>query len=143
VGQDFMLANQTQAPCPVLVVEDDRLTAEVMRLFLSAAGYDTRIARTGWEAVKTARRIHPKVLICDLELPGMTGWDVARALRNLAFAENTYMIALSGLCQEKDQLRSFEAGFDRHLAKPVDPEVLCRILADQLKPNYEVGRALS
>ena len=126
---------KSAAPRVVLLVEDDRLTANAMRQILERAGYDARVASTGSEGLEAARHMQPVAVICDIGLPEMTGWDLARALRRDSITDRACMIALSGYGLEDDQPRSMEAGFDLHLVKPVDPEELCRILAQATKPN--------
>jgi CheY-like chemotaxis protein len=95
-------------PRVVLLVEDDRLMADTMRQVLEGAGYDARLAFTGGEAVKVAGDLRPAAIICDIGLPGMTGWEVAGAVRGDLKEPHTYMIALSGYGFEEDRLRSLQ-----------------------------------
>jgi CheY-like chemotaxis protein len=134
---------KSRSPCAVLVVEDDRLTAELMRRTLEDAGYEARVAFTGSDGLWTARHLRPAGLICDLGLPGMSGWDIARALRRESSPDRIFMIAVSGYSHETDRLRSLESGFDRHLAKPVNLDELCRVLAEGMSPDWGTREALA
>jgi PAS domain S-box-containing protein len=113
----------------VLIVEDNRDTAESLRLLLELQGYEVDVAFTGGAALESARRLRPDLVLCDIGLPGgMDGYEVARALRADPPRVPLHLIALSGYGQEEDQRRARQAGFDRHLTKPVDPGVLTQLL---------------
>jgi CheY-like chemotaxis protein len=114
----------------ILVVEDSRDGAESLRMLLSLSGHEVRVAHTGPAAVEAAREFRPSVVLCDLGLPGgMSGYDVARALRQDPATAPARLIAVSGYGQPEDQARARAAGFDLHLTKPVDPGELQRQLA--------------
>jgi signal transduction histidine kinase len=117
-------------PLRVLVVEDSRDGAESLRLLLSLAGHEVRVAHTGRAGVEAARDFRPAVVLCDLGLPGgMSGYDVARALRQDTATALTRLIAVSGYGQSEDRAMARAAGFDLHLTKPADPMELLRRLA--------------
>jgi signal transduction histidine kinase len=107
------------APLRILVVEDNRDAAETLRDLLELAGYTVSVAYSGPEAVAVARQFLPKVVLCDLGIPGMDGYQVAEALRQDPATAAARLIAVSGYGEEEDRRRSREAGFDRHLTKPV------------------------
>jgi signal transduction histidine kinase/CheY-like chemotaxis protein len=113
----------------VLVVEDNPDAAESMRDLLELAGYRVEVARTGPEAVATARRTGPAVVLCDIGLPGMDGYEVAGALRREPRTAGACLIAISGYGQAKDLQRSHDAGFDDHLVKPIVPQQLLELLS--------------
>jgi DNA-binding response OmpR family regulator len=92
--------------------------------FLKLAGYQTRVAYEGRTAVEIAEILEPAVVLLDLGLPYLSGHEVARRLRALPWGRNACLIALTGWGQQDDVQRSRQAGFDEHLTKPVDPEVL-------------------
>jgi DNA-binding response OmpR family regulator len=97
--------------------------------FLKLAGYQTRVAYDGRSAVEIAELLEPAVVLLDLGLPHLNGFEVARRLRSLPWGGSACLIALTGWGQEEDVQRSREAGFDEHLTKPVDPErLLARII---------------
>ncbi len=120
----------TQRPLRVLVVEDNRDAADSMQMLLELSGHQVEVAYAGRQALETARRFRPDVALCDIGLPGgMDGHELARALRQLEETSGSCLIALSGYGEEEDLHRGREAGFDRHLVKPVDPSLLEKILS--------------
>lgn len=118
-------------PRRCLVIEDNLDAAESMGLLLELSGHQVEIAHDGYKGLEVARRFRPEVVLCDIGLPGgMTGYDVARRMREEPDLAGAKLIALTGYGQEEDQRRAREAGFDVHLTKPADPVVLERLLAD-------------
>ncbi len=108
----------------ILVVEDNLDAAEAMRMLLHELGHEVTVVFDGREAVDAARRFRPGVILLDIGLPGMDGYELASLLRGLDETRAARMIAVSGYGQQKDRDRSREAGFDLHLVKPVDPQRL-------------------
>ena len=108
----------------ILIVDDNVDAADSLAQFLKLAGYQTRVAYDGRMAVEMAEILEPAVVLLDLGLPHLNGHDVARRLRALPWGRSAVLIALTGWGQEGDVQRSRQAGFDEHLTKPVDPEVL-------------------
>jgi len=114
----------------VLVIEDNRDAAESARMLLSLAGHEVATAYTGQEGLEVAQKFRPQVVICDIGLPGgMSGYDVAQALREDPQLSGAYIIALTGYGRDEDQRQAQAAGFDLHLTKPVDFDVLRRAMA--------------
>jgi two-component system CheB/CheR fusion protein len=93
------------------------------------------VSFTGPDGVDAAQRFRPEVVLCDLGLPGMDGYEVAARLRQLPDAADARLFAVSGYGQEEDLRRSREAGFERHLIKPVDFAELQRLLQERSKPS--------
>jgi len=122
------------SPLRVLVVEDHADSAEMMAFLLQLAGHEVRTASEGPVALDLARTFQPQVVLCDIGLPGMSGYDVAARLRADPAHARTRLIALSGYGQEEDRRRSQQAGFDYHLTKPVSPDVLGALLGS-LRPE--------
>jgi signal transduction histidine kinase/ActR/RegA family two-component response regulator len=116
-------------PLRILIVEDNRDAAETMRVLLELSGHQVVVAHSGASGVESAREFRPEVVLCDLGLPGMDGLAVARALRQDPATATAHLIAMTGYGSEADQQQCRDAGFDRHLTKPVDPDELQRILA--------------
>lgn len=112
----------------VLVVEDHRDAAEMLRDLLELNGYEVQVALTGPEGVRVAREYRPDVILCDLGLPGMDGYEVATALRSLPGAARRRLVAVTGYGHDEDRRRAREAGFQYHLVKPIDPEELREVL---------------
>ncbi len=112
------------APAPrtrgrlVLVVDDSADTADTLAEVLELSGHRVRIARDGTTAIALARELRPDVLLCDIGLPDVSGYDVARSLRSDPALHATRLVALSGYAQPEDKQRAAEAGFDAHLSKP-------------------------
>jgi CheY-like chemotaxis protein len=112
----------------VLVVDDNRDAAESLADLVSMLGHVSEVAFDGPSAVEKARALRPEVVLCDIGLPGMDGYAVARALRSEHGAA-LRLVAVSGYAQPEDVRRAAEAGFDAHLAKPPDPADIERLLA--------------
>ncbi len=112
----------------VLVVEDNQDAAATMRDFLVLSGHEVALAYSGPQGVEAARRFHPEVVLCDLGLPEMDGFQVASTLRRDPATRGVRLIAVTGYGRDEDRRRSKEAGFDLHLTKPVDPGQLARLL---------------
>jgi CheY-like chemotaxis protein len=113
----------------VLIIEDNLDIAESLQELIMDFGHETRIAGRGAEGVGLARSFHPDIVLCDIGLPGgMDGYAVARTLREDPALQGITLIALTGYGQGEDRRRVQEAGFDRHLIKPVDIGLLQSIL---------------
>jgi CheY-like chemotaxis protein len=112
----------------VLVVEDHDDTREAMRCLLEVQGHRVEAVGDGAQAVEVALGSRPDVVVIDIGLPGLDGYEVARRLRATAEGKTMRLVALTGYDQPRDRERTHEAGFDAHLVKPVDPDALCRLL---------------
>jgi len=117
-------------PRRILVVDDNVDNAESIRLLFQLAGHQVRTAYNGHDALAAACAFRPEVVLLDIGLPGMDGYEVARRLREAAGGKKMLLIAQTGYGQEEDRRRSREAGFYAHLVKPVDPGALKALLAD-------------
>ena len=93
------------------------------------AGHEVRTAHDGQGGLDAAVEFRPDVVVLDIGMPGLTGYDVARRLRATPGFRHTVLVAVTGWGQAEDRRRTAEAGFDHHLVKPVDPAVLDRLLA--------------
>ncbi len=114
----------------VLLIDDNVDAAESLAQLLALSGHDARTAGDGAEGVRLAVEFHPEVVFCDLGLPGMSGYDVARQLRALPSGRELVLVALTGYGQPSDREKTAQAGFDAHLVKPVDPSVIESFLDD-------------
>ncbi|HEU0034976.1 MAG TPA: response regulator [Kofleriaceae bacterium] len=112
----------------VLVVDDYPDAADVSCVLLTLLGYDCRIASTGTEALAIADAFHPEIVILDIGLPDITGYDVARALRSRPDGAQMHIAAVTGWGTVEDRARAFEAGFDQHIVKPTDGTKLRSVL---------------
>jgi signal transduction histidine kinase/ActR/RegA family two-component response regulator len=113
----------------VLVVDDNRDAASTLAMLLKVMGNNVRTAHDGEEAVHATEEFRPDVVLCDIGLPKMNGYEVARAIREWPWGNHMALIAVTGWGQDEDKRKSEEAGFDRHLVKPVDPQALMKLLA--------------
>jgi PAS domain S-box-containing protein len=118
----------------VLVVDDNVDAAESIAMILRLTGYDVRCAYDGPSVLETARGYRPDVVVLDIGLPGMNGYEVAQQLRRQPGFERIPLVAVTGYGQEEDRRRCLEAGFDIHLTKPVDPQALQAFVASSGSP---------
>jgi CheY-like chemotaxis protein len=128
VASDATAAPRTHKARRVLVADDNRDAADSLALLLQIDGHDVRVAHGGSAALALAQAFRPEVALLDIGMPDLNGYEVARALRREPWGKDVYLIALTGWGQEEDRRRSREAGFDRHLTKPADPDELKAVL---------------
>ena len=114
----------------VLIVEDNKDAADSLQEALQLAGHDAVVAYDGHTGLLKAREYRPEIVICDIGLPEMDGYDFARAIRADAALGEVLLVALTGYAGPEDRRRAREAGFDRHIAKPPSIEELEQVLAD-------------
>ena len=122
---------KNSTPRRILVVDDYPRVAETLMRMLAVVGHDVRMARDGPSALAEFSTFQPEVVVLDIGLPGMDGYEVARRLRTDPAAAPVTLIAVTGYGQKEDQLRAHQAGFDHHLTKPVDCAALLNLLAAQ------------
>jgi PAS domain S-box-containing protein len=119
------------AGCRVLVVDDDPAVAESMAMLLEIEGHVVRTAANGEAALALARDFRPRLVLLDIGLGGMDGYQVAQSLRaQQGLDEKMCLVAVTGYGHEEARARARAAGFDRHLVKPVYPEAICELLAE-------------
>jgi CheY-like chemotaxis protein len=126
VNHDHVL---TTAP-RILVVDDNRDSADSLASLLKLTGSKTKTAYDGLEAVEAAANFRPNVVLLDIGLPKLNGYEAARKIREQPWGSKVVLIALTGWGQEADRRRSSEAGFNRHLVKPVEYAQLTQLLAE-------------
>jgi two-component system CheB/CheR fusion protein len=112
------------------VIEDDADAGDTLAEVLTLIGHHVRVARDATSGLAAAREMRPDVIVCDIGLPDMTGYDLARAVRRDESLRNTRLVALSGYALPEDELRAENAGFDAHLPKPPPLERLDRFLRE-------------
>ena len=122
-------AGDGEAGLKVLVVDDNVDAALTLSMILEASGHVTRVAHDGYGALEAAREFRPRVAFLDIGMPGMSGYDTARAIRAMEELDGVVLVALTGWGAESDRQRSSEAGFDHHLTKPVQLAVVEELLA--------------
>jgi PAS domain S-box-containing protein len=123
-------AGETNQHCRVLVVDDNQDSADSLAMLLRLMGHEVRTAHDGLEAVAAAAAFQPNVAILDIGLPKLNGYEVAKRVRALPRGRDVVLVALTGWGQDEHRRQSQEAGFDHHLTKPVEIEVLQRLLAE-------------
>ena len=125
-----LLPEPPQTPEPavggrkILVVDDNRDAAVSLSRMLQLMGHETRVAHDGQEALEIADGYRPDVVLLDIGMPKLNGYDTATRLRQRSWGPNVALIALTGWGQDEDRRRSLEAGFDAHLVKPIDRQTL-------------------
>jgi CheY-like chemotaxis protein len=108
----------------VLIADDNVDGSKSLGMFLELSGHHVTLAHDGLSTLSTAERLRPQIIVLDIGMPGMNGYEVARELRKQSWAQDVLLIALTGWGQESDRAKAMEAGFDLHFTKPVDPSVL-------------------
>lgn len=117
------------APRRVLVVDDNQDSAESLAILLKGTGHEVHIAHDGLEAVEVAATRQPDLILLDIGLPTLNGYEVARRIRAEQRHRGVTLVAMTGWGQEEDRRLAEEAGFDAHLIKPVDFAALAPLLS--------------
>lgn len=114
----------------ILVVDDNHDSALSLAMMLSLMGHDTRTAHDGESAVETAESFLPEVVLLDIGLPKLNGYEVAQRIRERPWGASMFLIAVTGWGQEEDRQRSSEVGLNVHMVKPVEPAALEKLLTE-------------
>ena len=117
-----------QTALRILIFEDDADTADSMAILLRLYTYDVEVAWDGATALRAVLEGQPDVVLLDIGLPKLNGWQLAKEIRRHSTGKRPLLIAISGFGMQADQMRSQEAGIDLHLVKPVEPEMLQQVL---------------
>ncbi len=120
-------------PARVLLIEDKVDAGEILAALLSQSGHKVEVALDGQAGLDLFDRFNPQVVLCDIGLPGLDGYEVAIRMRERRPTRRPAMIALTGYGSAKDHERSMAAGFDHHVVKPANPEVLLRIIDSAMR----------
>jgi CheY-like chemotaxis protein/two-component sensor histidine kinase len=115
--------------CRILIVDDNQDSADSLAMLLTIMGNEVGTAYDGEQAVEAAEAIRPDVVLLDIGMPKLNGYDACRRIREQPWGQGMFLIALTGWGQEEDRRRTEAAGFNRHMVKPVDPDVLLKLLA--------------
>jgi two-component system CheB/CheR fusion protein len=115
----------------ILIVDDNIDSAESLGLWLQLEGHDVKLVHEGLAAIEVARVFHPEVILLDIGLPDIDGYEVAQRLRQELCLDGVRLIALTGYGQDEDRQRCYDAGFDEHLIKPVEPSTLESLLSSR------------
>ena len=114
----------------VLVIDDEPALTRALAVNLRAAGWEVKVAHDGSSGLAAAADFHPDVVLLDLGLPLMDGYETCTRIRQQPWGKDILVVALTGWGQAEDRRRSTEAGFDRHIVKPADPVQLMKMLAE-------------
>jgi CheY-like chemotaxis protein len=128
----FRLAQmkKTTRKARVMVVDDSADTALTEAMLLMTQGHIVSAAKSGSEALDNIQEFRPDVVLLDIAMPGMDGYEVARRIRRVVGYETVVIVAISGYGQESDRQGAIQAGIDHHLLKPINQDDLTRILTD-------------
>jgi two-component system, chemotaxis family, CheB/CheR fusion protein len=124
-----MQADESRKLKSVLIVDDDAESVAMLSMFRHLSGHRVHAAASGREAIQSAADLNPDVIVLDVSMPEMSGYEAARRIRDLHLPRRPLIIAATGRTAATDRMACEEAGFDVHLAKPLELEVLSRLLA--------------
>ncbi len=122
-------------PQRILIADDNADSAESMGMLLRLMGNDVRIASDGLEAVEQAAAFQPDIVLMDIGMPRLDGYEAARRIRNQGWSRDTLLVAVTGWGPSDDDEEATAAGFDRHFTKPLDPEELRRLVGGDGRPH--------
>ena len=130
-------------PSTVLIIEDNAPNLELVKYLLEAHGYATLTATDGEEGLRVARLHHPELILCDLQIPVMDGYEVVRTLRGDPAFTRTPIIAVTAFSMPGDRDTAIGAGFDAYISKPIDPEQFVGQIEESLPPALRSNRVPS
>jgi CheY-like chemotaxis protein len=117
----------------VLLIDDNNDIADTMSVALELLGHDVKTANDGTSGILLGEKYKPDVVLLDIGLPGLNGYEIARRIRDTVWGENVYLVAATGWGQPQDKAKAIEAGFDQHLTKPIEFEALADVLRNSIK----------
>jgi CheY-like chemotaxis protein len=118
-------------PRTILIADDNRDAADSSAEFLRLDGHEVHVAYDGNQALDAYDRLRPEIVILDIGMPGLSGLETARAIRELPAGDKTTLVAITGWGRDKDRKAALDAGFDHHFAKPVSPALIRSVLVAQ------------
>jgi CheY-like chemotaxis protein/anti-sigma regulatory factor (Ser/Thr protein kinase) len=133
---------RAKSPGRILVVDDLAASAETLMTLLELEGFEVKVASEGMAALAIAEQFRPDVVLLDIGLPGMNGFEVANRLRTQPQSRDALLIALTGYGEAESRSRSAEAGFDFHMVKPADVNLLLAMLADPQETRRTRAKAV-
>jgi len=117
---------------PILVVDDNAINLKLVRVVLAGAGFDVSAVQDAEEAIALLDSYTPRLILMDLQLPGMDGYELTRQLKAAARTSKIVIVAVTSYAMKGDEQRAFDAGCDGYVSKPIDTEALPRIVAAHL-----------
>jgi CheY-like chemotaxis protein len=133
MSADTPPAATTHVPRRVLIADDNVDAAESLSMLLHSMGHETYVVHDGLAAIEAGNQLRPDVVILDIGMPKLDGYEAARRIAAQPWSKTTLLVALTGWGKESDQERATRAGFHRHLLKPVDLELLAKLLAEDVR----------
>jgi len=118
----------------ILVVDDNPANLKLMQFLLDGEGYEIRTAGDAEQALSVLQEIQPRLILMDLQLPGMSGLDLTRRLKAEPATQGVVILALTAFAMKGDEQRALDAGCDGYVAKPIDVDTLPALIARHLKP---------
>jgi PAS domain S-box-containing protein len=128
-------SQSSNAGLRVLLVDDDHEVVQSLVRLARSLGHDVRVAFGGDAALPVAEQFQPQIVLMDVGLPGLSGYDAARTIRSRPWAQGIILVAMTGQARGADRCRAIEAGFDRHITKPVDADVIEALLNASVAPH--------
>ena len=122
---------------PILIVDDNAANLKLARVLLSVDGYDIRTAASAEEALTVLERFKPRLILMDLQLPGIDGLELTRRLKADPRRQNIIVLALTAYAMKGDDQKAFAAGCDGYITKPIDPDDFSALVKRHLSPNEE------
>ena len=120
---------------PILIVDDNAANLKLARMLLAAEGYEVRTAGDAQEALTTLETFRPRLILMDLQMPGMDGFELTRRLKSDPLTRGIAVVALTAYAMKGDEQRAQEAGCDGYVAKPIDTRALPEYIARLLSPS--------
>lgn len=136
------MVTHAEQPLPglkILLVDDNQSALHMMSRLLTMLGQEVHVADCGQAALAQLPQIAPDLVISDVAMPGMSGYELARKIRGLDLAPQPYLVAITGYGQDSDRHEALAAGFDRHLTKPVGMETLQELLISRGEKSRRPG----
>ncbi|HLX78972.1 MAG TPA: response regulator [Burkholderiales bacterium] len=130
-------------PARILIVEDNAANLKLVEYLLKAAGHRVSSATDGGEGVRMARKERPDLILCDLQIPVLDGYEVLQQLRSDAATRAIPIVAVTAFSAPGDQTKVIDAGFDGYLSKPIDPEKFVAQAEHYLPPGMRTGFPLN
>jgi two-component system cell cycle response regulator DivK len=121
----------------VLIVEDTPVNLKVVRFVLHRAGFDVRTATSAEEALEVLKHFRPRVVLTDIQLPGMDGLELIRQLKSDPDTRETIVLALTAFAMKSDEQKAFDAGCDGYITKPIDTRTFPNLIRQYIGPNRE------
>jgi CheY-like chemotaxis protein len=117
---------------PILIVDDNPTNLKLARLVLSDEGYDVRTANDAEEALRLLSSYRPRLILMDIQLPGIDGLELTRRLKSDPAHSGIVIVALTAYAMKGDEEKARAAGCDGYITKPIDPEIFAKLIAEHL-----------